>query len=175
MSKETEVKDKEWYVWTVRAGKFEVVKRYMEEHIPQITKVLYPTITTEKTTRNGSLKKQRSPLYAGYIFLQYEHDVTNPGTWLKINKHPFITGYVGPCTPKDLVSVDSLQKVDTLNNDKVRKFMLGDSVRVNGGLFINYKGRVTSLTSNSIGVELINENKVFKAVLSPEDLDIVDR
>jgi transcription antitermination factor NusG len=169
------VAGQEWYVWTVRPGKFEVVERYIKEKVPEISKVLYPTVTTEKMDKKGGVKKKKSPLYAGYIFLQYRHDDKNPSVWLKLNKHPFITRYVGPCSAKDLASVDSLQKVERWNNDEVKNFIVGDIVRVNGGVFVGFSGRVVYLTSNSVGVELSSLGKTLKVVFSPEDLDILDR
>lgn len=164
----------EWYVWTVRVGKFELVKRYIEENVKEVTKVLYPTVTTEKQVKSGTRKK-KSPLYAGYIFLQYAHDPDSPTTWLKLNKYPFVTGYVGPCTAKDLASVDSLQKVEKLNNDMVKEFKEGDKVRVNGGVFVGYVGSVVSKNSNSVKVALGEDNSIMTVVFSPEDLDITDR
>lgn len=167
----------EWYVWTVRAGKFDIVQKYIEECVPEVRKVLYPTVTTEKRTQKGEVKKKKSPLYAGYMFLQYAYNEENPIVWLKLNKHPFITRYVGPCTAKDLASVDSLQKVEKLNNDEVRNFVVGDVVRVNGGVFVGFEGEVVRLASNSVAVELRRggEGRTLKVVFSPEDLDILSR
>ena len=174
LNNEVDVLDQEWHVWTVRSGKFEIVERYIEEKISEVKKVLYPTVTTERFTKSG-IKKKKSPLYAGYVFLQYCHDPRNPTVWSKLNQHPFVTRYVGPCTPQDLASVDSLQKVETLNNEEVRNFIKGDKVRVNGGVFVNYRGTVTNLTSNSVGVELERAGKTLAVVFSPEDLDIMER
>lgn len=174
MGKEQEA-PQEWYVWTIRSGKFDIVEKYIKESIPGIKKVLYPMITTEKLTKKGDRKKKKSPLYAGYMFLQYEHSEKTPTVWLKLNKHPFVTRYVGPCSAKDLASVDSLQKVEQWNNEEVKNFVEGDEVRVNGGVFVGFSGRVVHLTSNSVGVELSSMGKTLKVVFSPEDLDILDR
>lgn len=165
----------EWYVWTVKVGKFDIVKSYIKEKIPSISRVLYPTLTTEKRTKKGDIQKKKSPLYAGYMFLQYNHDKEKPTTWLMLNGHPFVTGYVGPCSAKDLASVDSLQKVEKLENEKVKSFQLGDKIRVSGGVFAGYEGSVNCLTSNSVGVQLSKMGKTLKVVFSPEDLAIVKR
>ena len=97
----------EWYVWSIRPGKFSLVEKYIQEKVPEVKKILYPTVTTEKQHKNGNVKKKQQSLYAGYLFLQYSHDERNPATWVKLNKHPFITTYVGPCSKKDLASVNS--------------------------------------------------------------------
>lgn len=165
----------QWYVWSVRAGKFEAVKRYLEKSVPEVKKVLYPTVTKERLLKSGEVKKSKSALYAGYMFLQYEHNEIDPKTWWKINKHPFVTTYVGPCTPASLASVDSLQKIEHLNFEEVKEFHVSDKVKVNGGVFKGYTGDVTGTSSNTVRVDLAVENKVVKVVFVPADLDILDR
>lgn len=163
----------EWYVWTVRAAKFDLVKSYIEDNIPAVKRVLYPTVTMAKASSKGDVHNKKIPLYAGYMFLQYEHNLDNPITWVNINKHPFVTGYVGPCTAKDLASVDSLQKVETLNDDKVSEFKQGVSVKVVGGVFVNFVGTVSYVTSNTVGVNIESSGRLMKVVFSPKDLIVV--
>jgi transcriptional antiterminator NusG len=162
-------------VWTVKSGKFDIVKKYIEDSIPEITKVLYPTVTSEKHSAKGEVKTKKTPLYAGYLFLRYEHKPDSPKVWISLNKHPFITGYVGPCTPKDLVSVDSLQKVESVSLEAVKNFEEGDSVLVNGGVFKGMTGKVVGLSSNLIKVEITMLGRPGAVPFSPEDLDIVTR
>lgn len=164
----------QWYVWSIRVGKFDIVKKYIEDKVPEVKKILYPTITSERRLKNGESKKKKTPLYSGYIFLQYIHNSDNPATWLKLSRHPFISNYVGPCTPTDLVSVDSLQKLEVVNSSPVKEFCVGDSVRVNGGVFQGYGGRVVAV-SNTINVEIEVSNKCARFVFSPDDLDVVAR
>lgn len=163
-----------WYVWSIRLGKFDVVSKYITEKVPEVIQVLYPTITKERQLKNGGAKKKKVPLYSGYIFLQYYHDLDNPQVWLKLKKHPFITNYVGPCTPADLVSVDSLQKLEQVNSDKARSFVVGDAVRVNGGLFKDYVGKVAAVLDRTVRVE-IDAPKRVRFVFSPDDLDVIAR
>jgi transcription antitermination factor NusG len=165
----------EWYVWVVKPGKFDLVKKFIEESIPEVTKVLYPTVTSEKVLKTGKVKKKKTPLYSGYLFLQYKHIPENPSVWVRLKAHPFISNYVGPCTPADLASVDSLQKVETLNLEAVKKFEVGDLVTVNGGVFKSYRGVVVDISANTIRVDVDSGNKRMKIVFSPDDLDILDR
>ena len=162
----------EWYVWTIRPGKFEVVSNYIQSKVPQVKKVLYPTVTTEKMTKKG-IKEKKSPLYAAYIFLQYEHKIENPQTWNLLNQHHFVTGYVGPCTPQDLATVNSLQKTRGVKDVKVDVFVPGCSVRVGSGVFLNYVGRVSHVNSNSVGVDIERAGKTLRVIFSPADLEIV--
>lgn len=95
----------QWFIWTVRPGKFEIVKAYLEKEVKEVSDILFPTETSEKKTKTGRKKIKTSPLYAGYVFLQYSHDVNNPVAWVKINSHPFIASYVGPCTAADIAAI----------------------------------------------------------------------
>jgi transcription antitermination factor NusG len=165
----------QWFVWSVKTGKFDTVKKYIEESVPEVKQVLYPTVTKERVLKSGEAKKSKVPLYSGYMFLQYAHDEKNPKVWLKLNKHPFISTYVGPCTPADLVSVNSLQKLEVVNNEAVKKFHVGDAVRVNGGVFSGNTGTVIDISSNTVRVDMNVSNKTMKFVFSPEDLDVIDR
>src|SRR3972149_6106593 len=110
------VEDKRtWNVWTTKPGKFDIVLKYIQENIPEIKEVLYPTVVAESKTSKGKEKKKRVPLYAGYLFLQYE---TNPHVWHKLNDHPFVARYVGVCLGKDLHSVYNLRNVEFLNKEE---------------------------------------------------------
>jgi transcription antitermination factor NusG len=88
----------EWYVWTIRPGAFEAVKKYIEVHISGVSQIVRPSVTEEKVTKKGVARKKQTPLYAGYVFLNYYHDHANPTIWVKLNDHPLITSYVGPCS-----------------------------------------------------------------------------
>lgn len=166
--------NQQWYVWAIKLGRFDAVSQFISEYIPEVTQVLYPTVTTERHLKNGVCKKKKTPLYSGYIFLQYQHVPENPKVWLKLRSHPFIHNYVGPCTPADLVSVDSLQKLEKMNVEATKVFAVGDKVRVNGGFFKDYVGKVVAVLDRTIRVE-IESPKLLRFVFSHGDLDIIDR
>lgn len=165
----------QWFVWSVKTGKFDAVRKYIEDKVPEVKQLLYPTVTKERVLKSGESRKSKVPLYSGYLFLQYHHDEQNPSVWLKLNKHPFISTYVGPCTPADLVSVNSLQKLEVVNNEAVKEFKIGDSVKVNGGVFSGQTGIVSDISTNTVRVDVNVSNKVMKFVFSPDDLDIIHR
>lgn len=95
----------EWYIWKVRAGKFQAVKEYLDKNVKEVTDVVCPMTVSEGKTKAGVKKTKTSPLYIGYVFLRYTHDAKNPTTWFKINQHPFINGYIGPCTASDIETI----------------------------------------------------------------------
>ncbi len=100
-----DVHNKEWYIWMVRPGKFDIVRTYIEDSVKEVVSILCPIEVSERKTKTGRKKIKESPLYAGYIFLQYTHDANNPVAWVKINKHPFVVSYVGPCTAADIALI----------------------------------------------------------------------
>ncbi len=165
----------QWYVWSIKLGKYDLISQFIADKVPEIKNILYPTITTERHLKNGQIKKKKTPLYSGYLFLQYSHDPSNPTVWFKLKGHPFITSYVGPCTPADLVSVDSLQKLEAVNKMDSKSFLIGDQIRVNGGVFKGYNGKVVATLDKAVRVEMESHNKLVRFVFSPDDLDIIGR
>lgn len=94
-----------WYIWTIRPDRFDAVKRYIDNNVKEIIDIYFPTTTTEKHTNRGKSIKTVS-VYGGYIFLKYNSDCNPSDVWYKINKHPFVVGYIGPCTDKELSILD---------------------------------------------------------------------
>lgn len=166
----------EWYVWSIRPGKFALVEKYIQEKIPEVKCILHPTVTTEKQNKKGGVKTKQSSLYAGYLFLQYTHDENNPVTWIKLNNYPFITAYVGPCSAKDLASVNSLQGATAPGTLESKDFQKGDKIVISRGVFVGYKGQVNKkVTGNFVSVELEQGPRTLCVVFSPDDLDILER
>ena len=165
------VEDKrQWHVWTTKPGKFSFVVKYIEESVPQIKEILYPTVVSDKAARNGD--KKRVPLYAGYLFLQYDSD---PAVWHKLNDHPFVSRYVGMCLGKDLHSVYNLRNVEFLNKEENKTFVEGDRVKVNSGPFKGMSGQVLIVRQSYVQVGIEVFGRPVKAAFVPGDLDIVIR
>jgi len=58
----------QWFAWSVRSSKFDVIKCYLEKSVPEVKKILYPTVTSERRLKSGEVKKKKVPLYGGYLF-----------------------------------------------------------------------------------------------------------
>jgi len=172
MSENNGSSGKQWHVWSARPNKFDIVANFIKDKIPQVKEVLYPTVVAEKTTAKGEVKKKKAPLYAGYLFLQYDDD---PHVWHKLNDHPFITRYVGRCTENDLYSVYNLRNVENLNKEESKEFLVGDRVKVNGGPFKGLSGNILIVRPNYIQVGVEVFGRPVKAAFDPSDLDIVER
>lgn len=162
----------EWYVWTVRPSKIDIVLDFIEEHIPQINEHLYPTVLSKRETKKGKIKEKKKPLYEGYLFLQYRAD---PKVWHTLNNHPFVSNYVGRCTRQELYSVYNLQNTQEEKISPSTNIKEGNVVRVKSGSFNGAKGEVLLVRPNYIQVSLkaFGRNSV-KSVFDPEDLEIIE-
>jgi transcription antitermination factor NusG len=107
-----------WYIWTAKPGKLESVESFIFEKVPEVTTVLCPTETKEKTLKSGKVKKKTTSIYGGYIFLKYTNSKDVPLVFHKLKSNPFIVSYVGSCTEKELLSVYKVQQT-TKDNDNV--------------------------------------------------------
>lgn len=155
---------KEWYVWSVRPGKFEIVCRYIQDKIPEVNQILNPVSKDKRATK----KEKNKSLYGGYIFLQYKHSAT---VWHKISKHPFIITYVGPCQDKELASVVSLQKNEECSKEEVKDFSAGDTIIVIDGIYKGFSGVVTDTIEEAVKVSLKMDGVKNSLVFNPRDLN----
>lgn len=101
----------QWYVWVFKPGKVDIVLKYIKDKIPEIKQVLCPSVSVKDRRNKKGLKLREVQLYAGYVFLNYNHDPKTPTVWLKLSKHPLVSRYVGPCSDKELSFVVEMTKL----------------------------------------------------------------
>jgi len=104
--------DRQWHIWIVSPDKFNVVKEYLTKKVPEVREVLCPIKKEDRHTKGGAIKTKSRALYVGYVFLKY---APSYHTWNMINRHPFVSSYLGPCSEKELETVKKLQ--NGLDND----------------------------------------------------------
>jgi transcription antitermination factor NusG len=162
-----------WHVWTANPRKFDIIVKFIRDTLPEVKDILVPTEVSERKLAKGKTKKQKTPLYGGYLFLQYQD---SPSVWHRLNNHVFVLGYVGQCSGPDLTSVYNLRNVETLNKEEDKEFRVGDKVKVNCGPFKGTTGVVAIVRNSYIQVltEAFGRNCV-KTTFSPADLDIISR
>ena len=122
-----------------------------------------------RTTR-GTIKKKKVPLYASYLFLQYEE---NPEVLYKIRACPFVARYLGKCLGENLREVKSMREVEKWNTDK--NIAVSDSVSINGGPLKGLTGEVFMVSGNKvyIHVDIFGRNVQTEVLI--EDVDIVKK
>lgn len=101
-----------WHIWTFRSDMVEHVKLFLENNVKEVSDVICPTRTIkryDRRTKNKRRSKKRRevalPIYGGYIFLQYTPNTNNADVWEKLNSHPFILNYIGPCSAADVCTI----------------------------------------------------------------------
>lgn len=156
-----------WYIWVIKTGKYEKVKKYLET-IPEIEEYFYPTTPKEVKRDNGSVSKRRVPLYAGYLFLKYKysHDMYH-----KLNSFPFITTYVGPCTKKDFEKIEKTMLLESINTGGF--ISVDDLVRVVCGPFKGLSGCVVGVNANNADVSLTIFGRQVKSTFRRNDLEVI--
>lgn len=159
-----------WFVWTVNSSKLEVAKERLEESIPEIEQILFPTIEKEKFLKSGKRKTRKEPLYGHYVFLKYPHDAANPVVWTKIKNSHYINAYIGPCSAKDLASASMLDGGSSSPKDASGGISPGSDVIVNSGIFKGSRANVMSVQAGKASVEIIFSEGPVKAVFPVEDL-----
>lgn len=159
-----------WFVWTVSSSKLEVAKERLEESIPEVEQVLFPTVEKEKFLKSGKRKVRKEPLYGHYVFLKYSHDVNNPIIWTKIKNSPYINAYIGPCSAKDLASASMLGGESPSLKDDSGSISPGSDVIVNSGIFKGNPAKVMSVRGGKVSVEIDFSGSPVKAVFTVEDL-----
>ena len=101
-----------WYIWSVKPDKLDLVESYICSKVSEVSRILCPSTTQEKTLKSGKVKRKTTSIYGGYIFLKYTDDDTSPFVYHKLKSNPFIVSFVGSCTENELLSVYKVQAGD---------------------------------------------------------------
>jgi len=112
--------DSGWHVWTMIGARWEKVCEFLSE-LNDIEEFIYPTVKREYSTKSG-WKSKDVPLYTNYVFIKYNH---NNKLHIKLEEHPWIREYVGPC------SIGEIKEVRKLSERKYEDIMPTNEPRVN--------------------------------------------
>jgi len=93
----------DWHVWAITTNKYKRVIEFLEDSV-FVEDFLYPLSEKEYNTKKGRRKKM-VPIYANYMFIKYEDNLTNTAL---LKDHPWITQYVGRCSEKEVLEVRAL-------------------------------------------------------------------
>lgn len=102
-----------WYIWTIKPNKIEIIETFIQSKIQEVSSILCPYVTKQKTLKSGEVKNKTTSIYGGYIFLKYSDPKDAPSVHHKLKSNPFIVNYVGSCTEKELISVYKVQSDST--------------------------------------------------------------
>ncbi len=157
-----------WHIWVIKQKKFKHIEYFLENNLPQIQEIFFPTVPKEHRVGNRVYKK-RVPLYSGYLFLKYTDEDKKIFYTLKANA--FFTTYVGKCDDYSINKMRLKEEWNVLN----KKVDIGDSIEVISGPFNKCKGVVHAINGNRITIKTTLFDREIDHVLSSEDLEIVNR
>jgi transcription antitermination factor NusG len=155
-----------WHVWSVRNGAFSKVKYYLDNEVPEVREVFFPTILKERKAGNH-LYKRRLPLYSGYIFLKYS-DEENV-IYYKIKSNNYISGYVGRINEKEVM----VMKEKEGWNSTSKNVNVNDTVEVMVGPMKGFKGTVIAINGNKLTIKVELFGRETDASFSSEDIEII--
>lgn len=142
--------NKRWYSWVIRRNRFENVREYIRDNVPEVDKFFYPQIKKEYQTKKGTARVKDRPLYEGYVFLRYDDpDVV----FHKLSKYPFITTFAGPVSETEIRLMQEAQG-KLLTEIKSSKFVEGDNVLLLTGPFKGFEAKVTRVDGEMVQVRV---------------------
>ncbi len=146
--------EKNWYILCCQVGKELEIKQRLEEKISstagmenKIFEILVPE-EEEIQIKKGEKIKVKKAVYKGYIYI---HMIINPETYNFVRSIIGIKGFLGGAKPQKLSEreVESIKKLaNKLKSETpkiVRKFEVGDTVRVIDGPFKHFTGVVDEI------------------------------
>jgi transcription antitermination factor NusG len=160
-----------WHIWVIKSGKFKYVKKYIEDEVKEVVEVMYPQVRKERVYKN-TIKIKDEPQYMNYLFVRHADEdfdtVVN-----KFERYPFITTHVGVCTGADLGLVEKMKEVND-RRIKAPYFVKGEKIKIVGGPFSDFKGKVqeTKATEVLVEIEMFNRTTVIAVPREQIDFDV---
>jgi len=141
-----------WYVIQVLSGQEKKVKKAIEEHrdakgmAELIEEVLVPTENVAEV-KKGQQKVSEKKLWPGYILVKMN---LTDDSWMYVKNTTGVVDFLGGERPNSLPQseVDEiLRELEEKKKGVVHKhnLMVGDKVKINDGVFVNFIGTVTEV------------------------------
>ncbi|MDF2577415.1 MAG: nusG [Chlamydiales bacterium] len=141
-----------WYVVQVLSTHEKKVKKNLEEYRDTkgmtdfITEILIPTENVYEVKR-GEQKITERRLWPGYILLKM---VLNDESWTYVKNTVGVIDFLGGDKPTPLTDDEVKETLHDLESKKQKvtqkhQFQVGDKVKINDGVFMNFVGTVTDV------------------------------
>jgi len=141
-----------WYVVQVLSGHEKKVKKALEDLREQkgvlelIEEVLLPTERVSEI-KAGERKVVDKRIWPGYLLLRM---TLNDSTWQYVKETTGVIDFLGGGSPTALTDKEVADILDDLKDKKERvtakhEFEVGDKVKINDGVFVNFVGTVTDV------------------------------
>lgn len=152
-----------WHIWTVTANRQKRILKFLSE-LEFINDFLYPTAEKRYNTKKGERIKD-IPIYASYIFIQYDH---NPSTVHMIEKCPWISSYVGICSEDEIRSVRNQNKKNYDELVPVERLTVGSVVKLAGTPFSGWDATIVGVDGDklSVSITILGAERIIKCNIS---------
>lgn len=148
-----------WHVWSVVTNRQKRIIKFLSE-LTCIDNFLYPMAEKKYNTKNGE-KVKGVPIYANYVFIQYDH---NPFTSSIIESCPWISTYVGPCSASEIRSVQEQNKKNYDDLVPVEQLVVGSVVKLVKTPFAGWDATIVGIDGDklSVSITILGADRVIK-------------
>lgn len=159
-----------WHVWTISPNRIKKVQEFIKG-IDAIETYLYPVVERQPEGKKKK-KVEYVPLYNNYIFLRYDEDSQLN---YKLENFPWITGYVGVCSEKEMEAVkkQSRQKYEDLV--PMNEIKEGQAYKLVGTPFRGFTCVVVANEGERLKVSVEIFGAERHVYCSPEDIELEGR
>ena len=149
----------DWHIWTVAANRQKRILKFLSE-LDFIDDFLYPMAEKKYITKKGD-KIKDVPIYANYIFIRYNH---NPEYSAIIERCPWISTYVGICSPNEMLGVQEQNKKNYDELVPVEQLSIGSVVKLIKTPFAGWEATVVDITGDklSVSITILGADRVIK-------------
>lgn len=141
-----------WYVLQVLSGHEKKVKKTLEENLKSsgmeanIEEILVPTEKVQEV-KKGEQKISEKKLWPGYILIKMK---LTDEAWSFVKNTTSVIDFLGGAKPTALTDKEVEEILKELEEKKKgvvqkHKFEVGDTVKINEGVFVNFIGTVTEV------------------------------
>ncbi len=141
-----------WYVIQVLSTQEKKVKKALEDFrdskamSEMIEQILIPTENVSEV-KKGQQKISEKRIWPGYILVKMD---LNDDSWMYVKNTPGVIDFLGGETPTALSEEEVHNILKDLDDKKKKvtqkhKFEIGDRVKINDGVFVNFIGTVTEV------------------------------
>jgi len=162
--------DYTWHIWVMKHGKFNHIKRHIQDEVEEIIDLVYPQEKIEVIVKN-KVKIKTKPLYANYLFVLVENKSFDKHVD-KLNAYSFTTKYVGPASGADLEKIKNIVRIEE-RRSKNPTFFIGESVSLIGGPLQGLTGKIVGVKERSAVVEVSLFKRVILANMPMENMDLI--
>jgi transcriptional antiterminator NusG len=172
-----ENKGRNWYVIHCYSGYENKVRHAIEQRIEtmgmrdRIFDVIIPT-EEEIEVKDGKRKTVEKRVFPGYILVEMTLD---EDSWFVVRNTPGVTGFVGMGNDPTPLSPEEVKKImDRMDDDRVVfkvNFKVGEKVRITGGPFNDFIGRVANIDPDKAKVRVMVD---FFGRETPVELDFME-